>query len=61
MALAGAYQLGRPSTVATFDYSYLVFVAFWDLFIFDLTPTVGGLVGMACIVAADIMITRSAR
>jgi len=58
MALAGAYQLGRPSTVATFDYSYLVFVVIWDYLIFNITPTVTTTVGISLIVLAGMLVLR---
>jgi drug/metabolite transporter (DMT)-like permease len=58
MALAGAYQLGRPSTVATFDYSYLVFVVGWDYLVFSTAPTVTTTVGISLIVLAGVLVLR---
>lgn len=58
MALAGAYQLGRPSTVATFDYSYLVLVAVWDYLFFSITPTVTTTAGIILIVLAGLLVLR---
>ncbi|MEM9717122.1 MAG: DMT family transporter [Pseudomonadota bacterium] len=58
MMLAGAYQMAPPATVATFEYSYLVFVAAWDILFFDLIPTATTLIGMAMIVGAGILVMR---
>ena len=61
MALAGAYQVGVPSTVATFDYSYLVFVVIWDYLVFSIAPTITTTVGIAMIVLAGLLVLRSGR
>ena len=58
MMLAGAYQAAPPSTVATFEYSYLVFVAVWDILFFDIAPTVASITGMVLIVAAGLLVLR---
>ena len=58
MMLAGAYKIAPPATVATFEYSYLVFVALWDILFFGLTPTLTTLLGMAMIVAAGLCVMR---
>ncbi|MGI9200224.1 MAG: DMT family transporter [Woeseiaceae bacterium] len=58
MALAGAYQLGRPSTVAAFDYSYLVFVAVWDYLFFSISPTITTTIGVFLIVVAGLLVLR---
>jgi drug/metabolite transporter (DMT)-like permease len=45
--VAKAYQSAPPAIIATFDYSYLAFAAFWSFAIFsDLpdTPTIAGLI-----------------
>lgn len=59
MMLAGAYQVAPPATIATFEYSYLVFVAAWDILIFGHPPTPTSLAGMAMIVAAGLLVIRS--
>lgn len=59
MMLAQAYKIAPPATVATFEYSYLVFVAAWDILVFDTPLTVLSLVGMALIVAAGLLVIRS--
>ena len=58
MMLAGAYQAAPPSTVATFEYSYLVFVAVWDILFFGIAPTVASITGMILIVAAGLFVLR---
>lgn len=59
MMLAAAYQVAPPATVATFEYSYLVFVAIWDILFFGVAPTSLSLTGMAMIVAAGLLVIRS--
>lgn len=61
VALAGAYQLGRPATIATFDYSYLVFVAAWDYLFFSISPTLTTTIGIAMIVIAGLLVVRERR
>lgn len=56
MMLAGAYQAAPPSVVSTFEYSYLVFVAVWDILFFGITPTVTSVLGMVMIVAAGLLV-----
>lgn len=56
--LAGAYQAAPPSTVATFEYSYLVFAALWDLFFFATSPNSATIIGMVMIVGAGLMVLR---
>jgi len=58
MMLAGAYQAAPPSTVATFEYSYLVFVAVWDILFFDIPPTVASITGMILVVSAGLLVLR---
>ncbi len=58
MGLAGAYQAASPSQVATFEYSYLVFVTAWDLLFFDTSPGVATVFGMTLIVGAGLMVLR---
>ncbi|MEM7596579.1 MAG: DMT family transporter [Pseudomonadota bacterium] len=59
LMLAGAYKIAPPATVATFEYSYLVFVALWDILFFGLSPTPLSLAGMAMIVLAGLLVLRS--
>ncbi len=58
MMLAGAYQAAPPSIVSTFEYSYLVFVAVWDILFFDVTPTMTSATGMILIVVAGLLVLR---
>lgn len=58
MGLAGAYKVAPPSIVATFDYSYLIFVALWDYLVFSTAPSIKTLLGTMQIVAAGILATR---
>lgn len=59
MLLAGAYQAAPPTTVATFEYSYLVFVAIWDILFFGILPTVLSVTGMILIVAAGLLVLNN--
>lgn len=56
MLLAGAYQTAPPSIVSTFEYSYLVFVAIWDILFFGISPTVTSITGMILIVGAGLLV-----
>ena len=58
MMLAGAYQVAPPAIVSTFEYSYLVFVAIWDIVFFGITPSLMSLTGMIMIVAAGMLVLR---
>lgn len=58
MMLAGAYQAAPPSIVATFEYSYLGFVAMWDYLIFATPPGGATMLGMLLIVSAGLMVLR---
>ena len=56
--LAGAYKAAPPSIVATFEYSYLVFVAVYDFVFFSILLTPMGILGIAMIVGAGILVMR---
>ena len=56
MMLAGAYQAAPPSVVSTFEYSYLVFVAIWDILFFGSPPTPSSILGMGLIVFAGLLV-----
>jgi len=58
IALAGAYQSAPPSTVATFDYSYLIFMVLWDMLFFATTPSATTIFGIALIVIAGLLVMR---
>lgn len=56
LLLAGAYKAAPPATAATYEYSYLVFVALWDLIFFATPPGLMTLLGMAMIVGAGLLL-----
>lgn len=58
MMLARAYQIAPPATIATFEYSYLVFVAAWDILFFSIFPSPTSLMGMVIIVIAGLLVIR---
>lgn len=58
MTLAGAYQNGPPATIATFEYSYLVFAAIWDIAFFGSNPTGSSVAGMLMIIGAGMLVMR---
>ncbi|WP_261842927.1 DMT family transporter [Aliamphritea ceti] len=57
ITLVGAYQVAPPPLVATFDYSYLVFVGVWDFLFFNTVPSITTLCGMLLIIAAGLLVT----
>ncbi|MEM0947224.1 MAG: DMT family transporter [Pseudomonadota bacterium] len=59
MMLAGAYKAAPPAIVGTFEYSYLVFVACWDILFFKISLSGATLAGMAMVVVAGAMVLRS--
>lgn len=56
--LAAAYKAAAPSTVATFDYSYLIFAVLFDFWFFALVPNTTTLIGIAFIVVAGLIATK---
>lgn len=58
MMLAGAYQAAPPAVVSTFEYSYLMFVAIWDILFFGIAPTAASVSGMVLIVVAGLLVLR---
>jgi drug/metabolite transporter (DMT)-like permease len=52
IGLAKAYQSPHPQMIATFDYAYLIFAAFWGYVFFGEVPDHLTLCGMAVIAAA---------
>lgn len=53
--VAKAYQSGPPAIIATFDYSYLVFAAFWSFVVFSDVPNATTVVGMILIAGAGML------
>jgi drug/metabolite transporter (DMT)-like permease len=58
LGLAKAYQSAPPAIIATFDYSYLVFAAFWSFAIFAEMPDEATVIGMLLIAGAGILVLR---
>lgn len=56
LGIAGAYKAAAPSTVATFEYSYLIFAAIWDVAFFQTHPSGASVIGMLLIVGAGVMV-----
>ena len=56
MGVARAYQIAAPSTVATFDYAYLVSAALWGFVLFAETPDLLTIGGMMLITAAGLLV-----
>lgn len=52
LGLARAYQSPRPQVIATFDYSFLIFAAFWGFVLFGELPNRWTLLGMGLIALA---------
>ncbi len=59
--LAGAYRAAPPAVIATFEYSYLVFVAAWDFLFFGLALSGATGAGMVMIVSAGVLVLYSKR
>ncbi|MEM9241581.1 MAG: DMT family transporter [Pseudomonadota bacterium] len=59
MMLAGAYKAAPPVIIGTFEYSYLVFVAGWDVLFFGIVLSGTTIAGMAMIVLAGLLALRS--
>jgi drug/metabolite transporter (DMT)-like permease len=58
LGIAGAYQSAPPSLIATFEYSYLVFVVMWDFFFFEISISHSTIPGMLLIIGAGLMVLR---
>ena len=54
--VARAYQIAPPSTIATFDYSYLVSAALWGFVFFGERPDLFTIAGMLSITAAGLLV-----
>jgi drug/metabolite transporter (DMT)-like permease len=59
MGVARAYQIAAPSTVATFDYAYLVSAALWGFVFFSEKPDLLTIGGMILITAAGLTVAAS--
>jgi drug/metabolite transporter (DMT)-like permease len=58
LGLAKAYQSAPPAVIATFDYSYLLFAAFWSYAIFSQPPDGATIAGMVMIAGAGFLVVR---
>ncbi|MFG1498170.1 DMT family transporter [Saccharospirillum sp. HFRX-1] len=56
---AVAYQLGRPTTVATFDFAYVAFATAWGALLFHEVPGPIASLGVVLIAAAGLLAVRS--
>jgi len=57
IGLAKAYQSAPPHVIATFDYTYLLFAAFWGWVFFAERPDLQTVTGMLVIVLAGLLAT----
>ncbi|MDD9873934.1 MAG: DMT family transporter [Gammaproteobacteria bacterium] len=57
IGLAKAYQSAPPSVIATFDYAYLLFAAFWGWVFFAERPDLQTVTGMLVIALAGLLVT----
>ena len=55
---AFAYQNGKSSTIATFDFAYVGFAVIWGALFFSELPDALSLCGISLIVVAGIMAVR---
>lgn len=58
---AVAYQLGRPTTVATFDFAYVAFATGWGALLFHEVPGPVAAAGVLLIAAAGLLAQRCRR
>ncbi|MGL4237979.1 DMT family transporter [Tabrizicola sp.] len=56
IGLARAYQSPRPEVIATFDYAYLPFAAFWGYVFFGEVPDIWTAAGMTAILGAGLAV-----
>lgn len=56
VGLAKAYQSAPPAVIATFDYAYLGFAAFWSFAIFHEAPDPPTIIGLVMIAAAGLIV-----
>lgn len=57
--LSKAYQIGKPVVVAGFDYSYLLFAAFWGYVLLGEQVAVNTIIGAVLIGASGILLLKS--
>lgn len=61
IGLAKAYQSPRPQVIATFDYAYLIFAAFWGFVFFGEKPQFWTMIGIVLVVVAGIIVVIAGR
>ena len=54
-----AYQVGSPSTIATFDFSYVAFAVIWGIILFSEIPDFITIIGILLIVGGGILAVRN--
>ncbi|MFV2003186.1 MAG: DMT family transporter [Paracoccaceae bacterium] len=59
--LSRAYQLGEPSYIAVFEYSFLLFAAFWAFVLWGQRVDLAGALGIAAIIVSGSIIALRAR
>ena len=57
IGLAKAYQSAPPTVIATFDYAYLAFAAFWGFVVFSEVPDTPTILGILMIAGAGFLVT----
>ncbi len=61
LGLARAYQSPKPQVIATFDYAYLIFAAFWGFVFFGEVPDIWTVIGIVLITAAGTLVLMVGR
>lgn len=61
VGLAEAYKSPKPQVIATFDYSFLIFAAFWGYVFFGEIPDGMSLAGMVFIAGAGAIVVMASR
>lgn len=61
IGLAKAYQSPRPQIIATFDYAYLIFAAFWGYVFFGEKPQFWTMIGIIFIIVAGILVVSAGK
>jgi len=56
VGLAKAYQSGPPAVIAAFDYSYLIFAAFWSFVFFSDLPDRYTVIGIVLIMGSGVLV-----
>lgn len=61
IGLAKAYQSPRPQVIATFDYAYLIFAAFWGFVFFAETLQLWTMIGIVLIIVAGVLVVSAGK